>query len=266
MYDKELESIGKRIQTLRKRKGWSQEMLAEKLNISRNTLTKLEGGFRDFKTTEMLSIAKALGVSTDYLLGLEPACDHATADICKETALAPEAVDALRMLANDINTHSELTELVRVKSSAIEDFQIKALNHLVANCNSVLFDIGLYLFGELYGIEHVGFKDTSITIATPATADEILRNGILQKMTAGLANYRKQLLEHGGDLPLTHVSDARRADRTSDTITYTRGDAKLMRKLDLKRLKGQPLAGDEIAELDAIATKITKRQRKQTDK
>jgi len=69
--DKELESIGKRIQAHRKNKRLSQEMLAKKLNISRNTLTKLEGGFRDFKTTEVLSIAKALEVSADYLLGLE---------------------------------------------------------------------------------------------------------------------------------------------------------------------------------------------------
>jgi len=70
MFDKELEAIGKRIQALRIGKGWSQEMLSDKLGISRNTLTKLEGGFRDFKSKELLHIAKVLGVSTDYLLGL----------------------------------------------------------------------------------------------------------------------------------------------------------------------------------------------------
>ncbi|MCL2835300.1 MAG: helix-turn-helix domain-containing protein [Defluviitaleaceae bacterium] len=70
MYDKELAEIGKRIETLRKGKGWTQEILADKLNIARNTLTKLEGGFRDFKSTELLNIAKVLDVSTDYLLGL----------------------------------------------------------------------------------------------------------------------------------------------------------------------------------------------------
>ena len=64
--------IGERIEALRNEKGWTQEMLAEKLNIARNTLTKLEGGFRDFKSTEIISIAKTLGVSSDYLLGLSP--------------------------------------------------------------------------------------------------------------------------------------------------------------------------------------------------
>jgi len=64
-----LEEIGGRIAELRTGRGWTQEMFAEKLSIARNTLTKLEGGFRDFKTTELLNIAKVLGVSTDYLLG-----------------------------------------------------------------------------------------------------------------------------------------------------------------------------------------------------
>ena len=66
----ELAAIGGRIEALRKGKGWTQEMLADKLKIARNTLTKLEGGFRDFKSTEILNVAKVLEVSTDYLLGL----------------------------------------------------------------------------------------------------------------------------------------------------------------------------------------------------
>jgi transcriptional regulator with XRE-family HTH domain len=95
MFQHKLEVIGKRIEELRKGKGWTQEMLAEKLKIARNTLTKLECGFRDFKSTELLNIAKVLEVSTDYLLGLSDTKKAENSDIPERTGLSPKAVEIL---------------------------------------------------------------------------------------------------------------------------------------------------------------------------
>ena len=53
---------------LRKKSGWSQEELAEKLNVSRQTISKWEGAqsVPDFK--RVIEISELFGVSTDYLL------------------------------------------------------------------------------------------------------------------------------------------------------------------------------------------------------
>jgi transcriptional regulator with XRE-family HTH domain len=105
MFDRELKKIGERIAEIRKSRGWTQEMLAEKLNIARNMLTKLEGGFRDFKSTEIINIAKVLGVSTDFLLGLTniqtPEVEER--DVIERYGLCKEALNAL----SDMPTFTE---------------------------------------------------------------------------------------------------------------------------------------------------------------
>ena len=42
----DLKECGKRIQQLRKERGLTQEQLAEKLNVSQNTIAKIEAGLR----------------------------------------------------------------------------------------------------------------------------------------------------------------------------------------------------------------------------
>ena len=42
----DLKECGKRIQQLRKERGLTQEQLAEKLNVSQNTIVKIESGLR----------------------------------------------------------------------------------------------------------------------------------------------------------------------------------------------------------------------------
>lgn len=57
-----------KIINLRKKNGWSQEVLAEKLEVSRQTISKWESAqsVPDFK--RMIQISELFGVSTDYLL------------------------------------------------------------------------------------------------------------------------------------------------------------------------------------------------------
>ena len=60
----------KNIRKFRKKKGWPQEKLARKANISYHTLVKIErGGIKNPKIETIVKLAKALGVSLDKLVG-----------------------------------------------------------------------------------------------------------------------------------------------------------------------------------------------------
>ena len=64
-------TLGARIETLRKRKGWTQRELARVANVPHVTLSHLERDIRTDVTTETAKrLARALGVSLDYLCGM----------------------------------------------------------------------------------------------------------------------------------------------------------------------------------------------------
>ena len=52
---------------LRKKNGWSQEELAEKLGVTRQSVSKWEGAQSVPDLERILQIGKVFGVSTDYL-------------------------------------------------------------------------------------------------------------------------------------------------------------------------------------------------------
>ena len=60
--------LADKIMNLRKRNGWSQEELAEKLNVSRQSISKWEGAQSIPDLDKILKISKLFGVSTDYLI------------------------------------------------------------------------------------------------------------------------------------------------------------------------------------------------------
>ena len=65
--------LGQRINQLRIASGWSQVQLAEKLNISKQTVSNWENENIQPSIEMLVRIAKLFHVSTDYLLGLENA-------------------------------------------------------------------------------------------------------------------------------------------------------------------------------------------------
>ena len=68
-YKKEtLKSIGKRIFERRKDLGFSQEELAQKARLSKQTVSQAEVGEQEPKCLTIILLAQALGVSTDFLL------------------------------------------------------------------------------------------------------------------------------------------------------------------------------------------------------
>jgi len=60
--------LADKIVALRKKNGWSQEELAEKMNVSRQSVSKWEGAQSVPELEKILQLSQLFGVSTDYLL------------------------------------------------------------------------------------------------------------------------------------------------------------------------------------------------------
>lgn len=72
--------LADKIITLRKKNGWSQEELAEKMNVSRQAVSKWEGAQTIPDLGKVLQLARLFGVTTDYLLKDELEAEEHTAD------------------------------------------------------------------------------------------------------------------------------------------------------------------------------------------
>ena len=64
-------STGERIAYLREQKGYTQTDFSKVVNIGRSVLNRIEMGTRPIRDDELKSIANALEVSADYLIGNE---------------------------------------------------------------------------------------------------------------------------------------------------------------------------------------------------
>ncbi|MBQ9784023.1 MAG: helix-turn-helix transcriptional regulator [Clostridia bacterium] len=84
----------------RKKKGWSQEELAERLDVSRQSVSKWEGGLSVPELDKIIAMSELFGVSTDYLLKDEPA------DAPTENAPANEGAPRRKL------THAEAEDYV----------------------------------------------------------------------------------------------------------------------------------------------------------
>ena len=63
--------LSDKIIQLRKANGWSQEDLAERLNVSRQAISRWEGATAQPDVANILRLSKLFGVTTDYLLNDE---------------------------------------------------------------------------------------------------------------------------------------------------------------------------------------------------
>lgn len=60
--------IGERIKTVRKEKGWSQDYLSEKLDVSIAYLSRVERGSSEINLKRLFEISEILEVPIEYLL------------------------------------------------------------------------------------------------------------------------------------------------------------------------------------------------------
>ncbi len=70
--------LADKIIELRKKNGWSQEELAEKMDVSRQAVSKWESGQTQPELDKILLLSSLFGVTTDYLLKEDAACEEKT--------------------------------------------------------------------------------------------------------------------------------------------------------------------------------------------
>ena len=119
---------------LRKKNGWSQEELAERLNVTRQSVSKWEGAQSIPDLDKILMLAQIFGVTTDYLL--------------KDEILEMQSVSA-----NDGVTagyRDEPAEPVRkVSMQEANDFLAAKESRKSSTCNFPLYSIACY--DDIYG-------------------------------------------------------------------------------------------------------------------
>ncbi len=102
--------LADKIIALRKKNGWSQEELAERLDVSRQSVSKWEGGLSVPDMNKIIGMSALFGVSTDYLLKDElehitPSETQATDDAPQRTVGAEEAnryLDTVKRISSRI--------------------------------------------------------------------------------------------------------------------------------------------------------------------
>lgn len=90
-------TLGERIAYYRKKAGYSQEGLAERLGVSRQAISKWETGEATPDAERIIVLAAALGISTDTLLlsKEEPERPYTEAETVRQPAPTPEWLDHL---------------------------------------------------------------------------------------------------------------------------------------------------------------------------
>ena len=68
MHEVDLIGIGRRIQNRRKQKGYTQEQLAEMMNVSIQMVSNLERGNKAIRIDNLVNLSQILDISTDYIL------------------------------------------------------------------------------------------------------------------------------------------------------------------------------------------------------
>ena len=79
--------LADKIIRLRKKLGWSQEELAEKMNVSRQAVSKWEGAQTIPDLGKVLQLSQLFGVTTDYLLKDEIENEELNGDISSDAAV-----------------------------------------------------------------------------------------------------------------------------------------------------------------------------------
>jgi transcriptional regulator with XRE-family HTH domain len=201
-----------RLRDLLKQKGVTNKTLADYISASQQAVNLYTAGTSQPTVGKLVKIAEFFKVSLDYLVGLSDISsqDIAVQGMSKRFGLSEQAIEVLSMYGKETASNSAWAKHREPLPQTSTELELKALNHIIANCDGLLTVIGLYWFGEFTGLEDVKVDGISIGIKEP---QEFMKNAMLKAVEVSLANYRKKLLDNGGDLPLTIVLDEIRKDK-----------------------------------------------------
>ena len=114
-------TFGEKLQELRKARGWSQEELAGQIHVSRQALSKWESGGAVPDTENIIALSRLFGVTTDYLLGREPAPDDPIEMLSRELNLnLYEKAIVTAYLAMDTKSRTDLVKMVQTVADAVQ--------------------------------------------------------------------------------------------------------------------------------------------------
>ena len=118
--------LADKIIELRKKNGWSQEDLAEKLDVSRQSISKWEGAQSVPDMNKILKLSEVFSVSTDYLLKDEMELDTSDGSIkidtdssLKEVPVSMEEANAFLAHKNQAASQIALGVLLCILSPAL---------------------------------------------------------------------------------------------------------------------------------------------------
>ena len=89
---------GEHLKRLRKRKGYTQEIVAEKLGVTTKTYRNWERAETSPASRDLIALSDLYGVSTDFLLGLIEEKNRDEKFVLEYTGLSEKAVDHLKSL------------------------------------------------------------------------------------------------------------------------------------------------------------------------
>ncbi|HHY95817.1 MAG TPA: helix-turn-helix transcriptional regulator [Firmicutes bacterium] len=106
---------------LREKHGWSQQQLADRIGTARVTITMYEAGEREPDFDTLTSIAQALGVTTDYLLGRSDDPHPPAAAQAEEEEPWPEGISVLRRASSKLTPERKRLIISLIKTVLEEE-------------------------------------------------------------------------------------------------------------------------------------------------
>ncbi|MCD7859653.1 MAG: helix-turn-helix domain-containing protein [Firmicutes bacterium] len=151
--------LSEKLLTLRTRAGLSQEELAEKLDVSRQSISKWENGSSIPGIDKILEIAKLYGVSTDYLLKdeLEELPDEVVADVYRPMPVREVSAE-------------EANEYLAAIHAAAQRIAL-GVSLCILSPAAMLVLVGLYQLGHIFASEDIaGGVGCGVLLAIVAVA------------------------------------------------------------------------------------------------
>ncbi|MCM1025775.1 MAG: helix-turn-helix domain-containing protein [Roseburia sp.] len=103
-------AIGERIKTAREEKGWTQEKLAEKINLSTQFISTIERGVAGASLETIINLCEVLNVSSEWLLCGRQAIPDSERIAAKIGSLSSAQLAALDRITDELLCLLRVTE------------------------------------------------------------------------------------------------------------------------------------------------------------
>ena len=193
--------LADKIIRLRKKMGWSQEELAEKINVSRQAVSKWESAQSIPDLSKILQLSELFCVTTDYLLKdeIEEECE--------------EEIFALRRIS-----HEEAISYLALRKKA-------AWRIALATFLCILSPVTLIILGAISEIPSIGLSETAACIVGLFVMFSLVTCGVVIYLYCSFANAPYEFLDRKMDFALgSGARDMVKATKKRFSRTYIRGN------------------------------------------